>query len=212
MSGPQVIEVVVIDSDIDDTDQAKGEPDVTVNGKILRMAQAVDGNWYGYFADRKQAIIADGTANVGGPIGEGLDFGVFCSKDTADDFVGVSLADTSGVAVPSVGGTGNTQFGRNGTTTVADITTSYLSDANANCDGIGTLAGATNGSNAMNVLREAKDLNIPASSSSVNIGQIGVNGTKGDSTSTQSYWPFIQLYPLTVSGNVIVQYNKGGGV
>jgi hypothetical protein len=51
MSGPQVIEVVVIDSDIDDTDEAKGEPDVTINGKILRMVQAVDGNWYGYFAD-----------------------------------------------------------------------------------------------------------------------------------------------------------------
>jgi hypothetical protein len=48
MSGPQVIEVVVIDSDINDTDQAKGEPDVTVNGKILRMVQAVDGNWYAY--------------------------------------------------------------------------------------------------------------------------------------------------------------------
>jgi len=55
MSGPQVIEVVVIDSDINDTDEAKGEPDVTVNGKILRMVQAVDGNWYGYFADRTQA-------------------------------------------------------------------------------------------------------------------------------------------------------------
>ncbi|MDH3517186.1 MAG: hypothetical protein OEM44_10320, partial [Nitrosopumilus sp.] len=55
MSGPQVIEVVVIDSNINDTDQGKGEPDVTVNGKKLRMAQAVDGNWYGYFADRTQA-------------------------------------------------------------------------------------------------------------------------------------------------------------
>ena len=62
MSGPQVIEVVVIDSDINDTDEAKGEPDVTVNGKILRMVQAVDGNWYGYFADRTQASIADFTA------------------------------------------------------------------------------------------------------------------------------------------------------
>ena len=59
MSGPQVIEVVVIDSDINDTDEAKGEPDVTVNGKILRMVQAVDGNWYGYFADRERATIAD---------------------------------------------------------------------------------------------------------------------------------------------------------
>jgi len=50
MSGPQVIEIVVIDPDIDDTDEAKGEPDVTVNGKIVRMTQAVDGNWYAYFA------------------------------------------------------------------------------------------------------------------------------------------------------------------
>jgi hypothetical protein len=36
MSGPQVIEVVVIDSDINDTDDSKGEPDVTVNGKDLK--------------------------------------------------------------------------------------------------------------------------------------------------------------------------------
>ncbi len=59
MSGPQVIEVVIIDPDIDDTDELKGEPDVTINGKILRMVQAVDGNWYGYFADRDKASIAD---------------------------------------------------------------------------------------------------------------------------------------------------------
>ena len=64
MSGPQVIEVVVIDSDIVDTDQSKGEPDVTINGKKLRMAQAVDGNWYGYFADRTQAQIEIGRAHV----------------------------------------------------------------------------------------------------------------------------------------------------
>jgi hypothetical protein len=48
MSGPEVSEGVVVDSDIEDTDQAKGEPDVTINGKILRMVQAVDGIWYGY--------------------------------------------------------------------------------------------------------------------------------------------------------------------
>ena len=77
MSGPQVIEVVVIDSDINDTDEAKGEPDVTVNGKILRMVQAVDGNWYGYFADRNMAQIADSTTGVDGA---GLDFGAFCGQ------------------------------------------------------------------------------------------------------------------------------------
>jgi hypothetical protein len=27
------------------------------------MAQAVDGNWYGYFADKTQASIADGNNN-----------------------------------------------------------------------------------------------------------------------------------------------------
>ena len=81
MSGPQVIEVVVIDSDINDTDEAKGEPDVTVNGKILRMVQAVDGNWYGYFADRKMAQIADSTAVANSQIG--LDFGQFCSATSA---------------------------------------------------------------------------------------------------------------------------------
>ena len=51
-TGPQVIEVVVIDSDIKDTNVGKGEPDVTVNGNKLRMIQATDGNWYGYFADQ----------------------------------------------------------------------------------------------------------------------------------------------------------------
>ncbi len=80
MSGPQVIEVVVIDSDINDTDEAKGEPDVTVNGKILRMIQAVDGNWYGYFADRTQASIADSIgADENAPLSEGLDFGTLCT-------------------------------------------------------------------------------------------------------------------------------------
>ena len=61
MVGPQVIEVVVIDPDIDDTDEGKGEPDVQVNSKKIRMVQATDGNWYGYFSDRTQAQTADQT-------------------------------------------------------------------------------------------------------------------------------------------------------
>jgi hypothetical protein len=56
-SGPQVIEVVVIDPDIQDTDDAA--PDVTINGKALRMNQAADGNWYSYFADTDVTSIAD---------------------------------------------------------------------------------------------------------------------------------------------------------
>ncbi len=71
----------MIDSDINDTDEAKGEPDVTVNGKILRMVQAVDGNWYGYFADRIMAQIADSTSTPNSQVG--LDFGQFCSGTSA---------------------------------------------------------------------------------------------------------------------------------
>jgi Pyruvate/2-oxoacid:ferredoxin oxidoreductase gamma subunit len=55
MVGPQVVEVVVIDDDINETNEAKGEPDVTINGNKLRMAQATDGYWYGYFAEKTQA-------------------------------------------------------------------------------------------------------------------------------------------------------------
>ncbi len=60
-AGPMVVQVVVSDPDIQRLDQAYGEPVVTVNGKRLRMAQGTDGNWYGYFADRNQAIAAGNT-------------------------------------------------------------------------------------------------------------------------------------------------------
>jgi len=98
MSGPQVIEVVVIDSDINDTDEARGEPDVTVNGKILRMVQAVDGNWYGYFADSVQSALADGLTTV---VGVGTDFGTLCSVADAETRFGTSFDDTVGVYVNS---------------------------------------------------------------------------------------------------------------
>jgi len=106
MSGAQVIEVVIIDSDINDTDEAKGEPDVTVNGKILRMVQAVDGNWYGYFSDIVTAGVADETTIE---LGIGLDFGSVCDTDTAA-VLGISevpaaaadfFSDVSAVAVNS---------------------------------------------------------------------------------------------------------------
>ena len=170
MSGPQVIEVVVIDSDINDTDQAKGEPDVTVNGKILRMAQAVDGNWYGYFADRTQAIAADGT--VGATEGLGLDFGAICTAAQAEINIGPSFADTVGVAMQRL---------------------------NANC---GVTAPDAD---ILNVVREAKLLNSNAAANAggPTVGQIGVD--------VLGEWPFIQLYSLSVGGNVVVQYNKGGG-
>ena len=138
MGGPQVIEIVVIDSDINDTDEAKGEPDVTVNGAILRMAQATDGNWYGYFADRTMAETADETSPAPG---KGLDFGEFVYNNS-------NFSDTDGIA--------------------------YGSD--------------------LNVVRENKALNA--------INRSGI---------TPNMWPVIQLYDLNPTGNVVIQYNKGGG-
>src|SRR5574338_534943 len=89
-AGPQVIQVIVADPDINRLEQAYGEPTVTVNGKRLRMAQGTDGNWYAYFADRNQAIAADKTT---GTPGKGLDFGQFCKSDSTGP---ISFADTKG--------------------------------------------------------------------------------------------------------------------
>ena len=58
-AGPQIVEVSVMDPDNMDTDKAMTEPDVTVNGNRLRMIQATDGIWYGYFADRAMVENAD---------------------------------------------------------------------------------------------------------------------------------------------------------
>ena len=100
MSGPQVIEVVIIDSDINDTDVDNGEPDVTVNGADLRMVQATDGNWYGYFADIDMAKMADATA--GTDKARGLDFGRFCGNDSTMFSVDNEqlFSDTVGITIP----------------------------------------------------------------------------------------------------------------
>ncbi len=73
-SGSMVVEVVVIDPNLSDTDENKGEPDVTINVKSLRMTQTTDGSWYAYFANIDKAQQADATVGLAG---EGLDFGVF---------------------------------------------------------------------------------------------------------------------------------------
>ena len=194
MSGPQVIEVVVIDSDINDTDEAKGEPDVTVNGKILRMVQGVDGNWYGYFADRNMALIADSTATTAG---SGLDFGEFCSAESAgkvifaDENSTDDFGDSDGVAIPK-----SIEDSKNGVE-LADNESSIANDIsnNANCSNQQPITGSTL---INNVVRESKDV----ATGTTLVGQIGIDSM---------FWPFIQLYQLNPTGNVIIQYNKGGG-
>jgi len=101
--GHQVVEVKVSNPDFSDTAEAEGEPPVTVNGKILRMVQATDGNWYGYFAHVDQAQIADSTTNVDG---QGTDFGTFCgpSSSILSGLFFVDVSDTVGIAVNSQDG------------------------------------------------------------------------------------------------------------
>ena len=68
------------------------------------MVQATDGNWYAYFANVEKAKIADSTVGLAG---QGLDFGVFCSRDTSSSVFGISLSETDGIAVPRSAGLGS---------------------------------------------------------------------------------------------------------
>ena len=153
MAGAMVIEVVVIDSDISDTNEGKGEPDVTVQGKSLRMAQATDGNWYGYFANLQSANAADATQplGLGDLAGFGLDFGFGCDAATAGDVAGVTLSQTKGVYFPR--------------DLTGDETPGTLA---TNCSGTGDDAVK------MHVIRENKTLN--PGGTGIPVGQIGVDG------------------------------------
>ena len=147
-SGSMVIEVVVSDPNLRDLSDAVGEPDVTLNGESLRMVQASDGSWYAYFANVDKAKAADSTVGLAG---EGLDFGVFCSKDTPSSVFGISLSETNGVAVPRSAG-------------LSDFTNGNFSFSP--CTG-----SPTGSANLNNVVRHPKSINT----NSIMTGQIGLN-------------------------------------
>ena len=146
--GAQVIEIVVNDADIKETDESKGEPDVTVNGKIVRMTQGVDGLWYAYITDLNTSVIADGNQAANGVDGAGLDFGKLCDRSTL--VTGVDTSDSVGVWVP-------TESATPGLDGDDDLTILPV------CAGAG-------GAIINNVVREAKDLSAQGTS-----GQIGVD-------------------------------------
>ena len=149
-SGSMVVEVVIRDPNLHDTDQGKGEPNVTLNGKSLRMVQATDGNWYAYFANVDKAKVADSTQSA--TSGKGLDFGVFCSKDTSSSVFGISLSTTSGFAVPRSDG-------------LAGFTNGITSFNQ--CTGAPTIS-----SNLNNVVRNAQSINT---NPNIPSGQIGLD-------------------------------------
>jgi hypothetical protein len=57
--GPMVVEVIVKDANASRTDIAAGEPTVMVDNQRLRLAQGIDGNWYGYFGDKTDLSTVD---------------------------------------------------------------------------------------------------------------------------------------------------------
>ena len=182
-SGSMVIEVVINDSNLHDTDEGKGEPDVTINGKSLRMVQATDGNWYAYFANVDKAKIADSTVGLAG---KGLDFGVFCSRDTASSVFGISLSETDGIAVPkSAGLTGFTS----GTSLLSQCTGSPTGSTNLN-----------------NVVRNAKSINTNLS---VPSGQIGLDPNAWPLIQLYSFdGVTIQYNPAGQSQQVSLEYDE----
>jgi len=189
-AGPQVVQVVVADPDINRLDQSYGEPVVTVNGKRLRMAQATDGNWYAYFADRNQAITAANTQV--GISGKGLNFGGFCSSTSAlgGQLGGLSYSDTKGFTIAQ-GGQGSTNH------TLGHIVTSGTFGS---CTDLG---GNDNGYLQMeHVVRQNKTLNYNPSGF----------GSSKNMTEYTHIWPVIQLYDFSaIPTTVTVDYQKNGG-
>jgi hypothetical protein len=173
--GYQVVEVKVSNPDLSDTMSAKGEPDVSVNGKIIRMTQANDGNWYGYIASFAQAQIADSSSTDVN--GQKVNFGTFCGDDST--ILGINVDDTVGIAV-------NSQDGIEGT----DPETDPTPDCNV----------TITPDDSINVLDDVPQINTK---SPIGDGQIGV---------ASGAWPFIQLYPITESSGVTIQYVVGGGL
>ncbi|MGI0018337.1 MAG: hypothetical protein ACREA1_06485, partial [Nitrosotalea sp.] len=121
-AGPQVIEVIVVDPDINRLDQAYGEPVVTINGKRLRMAQTTDGSWHAFFADMNQAQHADATQISNS--GKGLDFGQFCSISSSSA-TGVDFTESKGIAIArhfSGSSNGTQSFGTCSPTNIGGVT------------------------------------------------------------------------------------------
>jgi len=182
-SGSMVIEVVVKDPNIGNTNEGKGEPNVTINGSLLRMVQTTDGNWYAYFANVDKAKIADSTVGLAG---EGLDFGVFCSRDTSSSVFGITISQTDGIAVPQSAGLGDFT---NGDSSFTPCTGSPTGSQNLN-----------------NVVRKAKTINT---NPNVSTGQIGLDSNAWPFIQLFSFDNVKILYnPAGSSQQVLLDYDK----
>jgi hypothetical protein len=143
--GASVVEVIVVDPNRSRTDISQGEPVVKVDENQLRMAQGVDGNWYGYVGDHAKVEAANtatnnltyGTNNDKAAATAALIKGDF---DEAVDVISATAAD--GVSGPNTSP---------GVVTNAPVLSSWN----------GTGAGSTNFANGLGVNYTQGQIGIP---------------------------------------------------
>ena len=75
--GPMILEVIVRDPNLSQTDENKAAPSVTFDGNDLRTVQATDGYWYAYVAHEKSAKTVN---DVNGTAIGSLNFGKYCDS------------------------------------------------------------------------------------------------------------------------------------
>ncbi|MCH7648334.1 MAG: hypothetical protein IIA83_06990, partial [Thaumarchaeota archaeon] len=206
--GPMVVEVIIREPKLTDLDESKGEPDVTINGNDLRMAQAIDGHWYAYFADKTMATRAD-EINLKDPdkfedtAGANLDFGGFCGPDTTDtDIVGSSggFPQTEGFAIArSLVGDGKTKDEVLVEVVPTQGTTTFVSCVFIGPSDDPDISSQYRTGPDNHVVREAKQLNTNPNAAA--IGQIGL---------VEETWPIIQLFDFEPTQDVVIFYNRGG--
>ena len=188
-NGDSVVEVRITDPLINDTTEGKGEPQVFINDKKIRMAQAEDGGWYAFFADKGQAQIADQKVVDEGEPGEGDDFGVFCSENSQLFNKTNFFSETDGVALARQHD--GLEPGVNGTSLFPDCGVSESGDVLP----LPFLLG--------NVVTDAPELNCMVTGTEC--GQIEIfEAAKG-------FWPFVQLYEFEDEEFVRVLYDRPGG-
>ncbi|MDD9802592.1 MAG: hypothetical protein OXU53_08575, partial [Deltaproteobacteria bacterium] len=231
-AGAQVVEIVIIDPDIDETNEAKGEPDVTINSNKLRMVQATDGKWYGYVADIDHALVADATVTTEtrpdkdgaavtvttasvGSAGKGLDFGTICTPSQAEGVFQEALGDRNvgyfsdaiAVAFPFYKADIVVASGARTSTTPQATSCAAGADVTQAFADVPTADATHNvGTTALNVVREPKAIN-----NGQKFGQSIEEATQANAVAVAGIWPFVQLYDFNPTGNVVVQYNRGGG-
>ena len=108
-----IIEVIIRDDTIGDTDEGEAEPEVTVNGADLRMLQTANGYWTAYFAevDTLRAFNEDSNGN---DLTDGLDYGVYCTETQASTVTMLELSDGKGIYLPPGSNCANNSTTANG--------------------------------------------------------------------------------------------------